>query len=1004
LGKYDGKVTIGTALDLLGLKKGVGGVSGALGGLSGVLTKLGGLLAATFSVTAIVNFSKEAIQLGSDLQEVQNVVDVTFSTMNEQVNTFAKNAMYTAGLSETMAKQYTGTFGAMAKSFKFTEEQAFAMSTTLTQLTGDVASFYNISQDEAYTKLSAVFTGETEALKHLGVVMTENALNEFAMQKGMDKTVQKMTEQEKVALRYKFVLEQLSGASGDFTRTSGSWANQTRLLTVQFNQLKATIGQGLINALTPVLRVINNLIARLQVLANAFVKLTVELFGDASGGAAGASSTVADNYESAAESAGGIADETERAGKAAQKYLAGFDEIKKLGDSSGGGTGGAGGGGAGATGGNIDIPDVDWGKLDPGFEIDDETIKRVADIIRGIAEYIPVIVSGLGALKLGSFLADLVTANVEAKTLKESIALLGKKTSLISGITLAVTGITLETKGIISAVQEGLNGINFAEILGGGGTLIAGAALIGKTFGGALLGGGVGAIIAGLPMYVTGIYDAVVNGIQWLSAALIGVGATLTGAGIGAIIGACGGPIGAGIGALAGLVIGLLTDFFIWFWQKFDEIEAWFLSVPDSLGGWIAKIAVIFGVIPAVLASPITSLGVCIIAAIKKFDDFKDALADAWVKIQEVWSVVANWFNENVLIPLQNWFAEAWLKIQEIWLGVATWFNENVIIPIQNFFTPIVEWFSTLFWEIEQTVSDVFYNIGVLAEGCWVLIQLAWEAASSWFNENVIVPLQNFFTDCWNGICDFATTAWDTICGIWQVAYSWFSDNVITPIQDFFTDCWTGICDFATTAWTQICSVWQTAYSWFNSTVIQPVKTYFEDLWTGLWEKAKDAWKKIKDTFADVSAFFKGLLNGAIRVVNSGIKKIFSGVNSIINSLQDLSVAGVSPFAGLRTIHTPQIPYLAKGAVLPPNKPFLAMVGDQRHGTNIEAPLATIQEAVALVMQDMVASNIAGHEATVAVLREILEAVLGIHIGDDVIAAAVDRHRNKMAIVRGGAL
>ena len=198
--------------------------------------------------------------------------------------------------------------------------------------------------------------------------------------------------------------------------------------------------------------------------------------------------------------------------------------------------------------------------------------------------------------------------------------------------------------------------------------------------------------------------------------------------------------------------------------------------------------------------------------------------------------------------------------------------------------------------------------------------------------------------------------------------------------------------------------MWQTAYSWFNSTVIQPVKTYFEDLWTGLWEKAKDAWKKIKDAFADVSAFFKGVLNGAIRVVNSGIKKIFSGVNSIINSLQDLSVAGVSPFAGLRTIHTPQIPYLAKGAVLPPNKPFLAMVGDQRHGTNIEAPLATIQEAVALVMQDMVASNIAGHEATVAVLREILEAVLGIHIGDDVIAAAVDRHRNKMAIVRGGAL
>ena len=269
MGKYDGKVTIGTALDLMGLKKGVGGVSGALGGLSGILTKLGGLLATVFSVRAITNFSKEAIQLGSDLQEVQNVVDVTFSTMNQQVNDFAKSAMHTAGLSETMAKRYTGTFGAMAKSFKFTEEDAFAMSATLTQLTGDVASFYNLSQDAAYTKLKAVFTGETESLKDLGVVMTQTALDEYALQQGMSKTTAQMSEQEKVALRYKFVLEQLSGASGDFSRTSGSWANQTRLLTLQFDQLKATIGQGLINALTPVLRVINTLIARLQVLANS---------------------------------------------------------------------------------------------------------------------------------------------------------------------------------------------------------------------------------------------------------------------------------------------------------------------------------------------------------------------------------------------------------------------------------------------------------------------------------------------------------------------------------------------------------------------------------------------------------------------------------------------------------------------------------------------------------------------------------------------------------------
>lgn len=101
-------------------------------------------------------------------------------------------------------------------------------------------------------------------------------------------------------------------------------------------------------------------------------------------------------------------------------------------------------------------------------------------------------------------------------------------------------------------------------------------------------------------------------------------------------------------------------------------------------------------------------------------------------------------------------------------------------------------------------------------------------------------------------------------------------------------------------------------------------------------------------------------------------------------------------------LSAPRVPMLAQGAVLPPNQPFLAMVGDQKHGTNVEAPLETIQEAVALVMDDMIASNTAGQEAMLSVLREILSAVLGIQIGDDVLAQAVERSQRKMAILRGG--
>jgi hypothetical protein len=181
--KADGSVRIDTTLDTEGVKQGTKEIKEELGNLdentkkasesvggdlASGFKKLGKAIVAAGVIDAIVNFGKEAVELGSDLEEVQNVVDVTFKTMSDKVNKFAKDAQKSAGLSEKMAKQYVGTFGAMADSFGFTEQEAYEMSTALTQLTGDVASFYNLSQDEAMSKLKGVFTGETEALKELG--------------------------------------------------------------------------------------------------------------------------------------------------------------------------------------------------------------------------------------------------------------------------------------------------------------------------------------------------------------------------------------------------------------------------------------------------------------------------------------------------------------------------------------------------------------------------------------------------------------------------------------------------------------------------------------------------------------------------------------------------------------------------------------------------------------------------------------------------------------------
>ena len=309
--------------------------------------KVGRVIAAVLSVAAIVSFGKSCLKLGSDLQEVQNVVDVTFGAMSGSVDEFAKNAAESFGVSETMAKKYMGTYGAMAKSFGIVGKAGYDMSAAITGLTGDVASFYNLSQDEAYTKLKSIFTGETESLKDLGVVMTQTALDQYALNNGFGRTTAKMTEQEKVMLRYQFVMDRLSDAQGDFTRTSGSWANQVRILQLRFEGLKATIGQGLINAFTPVIQVINTILAKLETLASYFRAFTVAIFGDASGGetaagsaagamadAAGSSGTVADNMADAAGSA-----------KQMAKSLASFDELNNRTSSKGSGGGASGGGG-----------------------------------------------------------------------------------------------------------------------------------------------------------------------------------------------------------------------------------------------------------------------------------------------------------------------------------------------------------------------------------------------------------------------------------------------------------------------------------------------------------------------------------------------------------------------------------------------------------------------------------------------------------------------------------
>lgn len=389
-----------------------------LGGIQNLAKKTGKILAGAFAVKGLTSFAKDCIELGSNLTEVQNVVDVVFPTMNKKVNEFAQNAASTFGLSETMAKKFTGTFGAMANAFGFSEKESYKMSTALTGLAGDVASFYNISQDEAFTKLKSVFSGETETLKDLGIVMTQTALDQYALANGFGKTTSAMTEQEKVALRYAFVQQQLQNATGDFSRTSDQWANQIRILSLQFDSLKASIGQGLINLFLPIVKVINLVLGKLMTLANAFKSFTAMIMGKKTSGAsasldktATSAGKVSNSLNNATSSANKLNKSTKKVGDTAKKTakkisgLMGFDQINKLTETKGSsgsksstpssGTGSAAGG---ASGGNVDM-----GSLPKGEDEKATKLGKGYDNLRKAIDKLRVAFSAFSKVAIGAF-------------------------------------------------------------------------------------------------------------------------------------------------------------------------------------------------------------------------------------------------------------------------------------------------------------------------------------------------------------------------------------------------------------------------------------------------------------------------------------------------------------------------------------------------------------------------------------------------------------------------
>lgn len=704
-------------------------------GIENSLKKIGKLAVAAFSVKAIVNFGKECIDLGSDLTEVQNVVDVTFGSLNTEVNRFAENTITQFGLGQTVTKKYVGTFGAMAKAFNFSNKEALAMSETLTGLTGDVASFYNLSSDEAYTKLKSVFTGETETLKDLGVVMTQNALDQYALANGYGKTTSKMSEQEKVALRYKFVLDKLNIANGDFARTSDSWANQTRVLSLRFNELKATLGQGFINIFTPIVKGINLVLSKLQVLANAFKSFTEMIFGNAGGDdSLNAVSNLASDASKASDAVSGIGDSAKKT-KKDLLGLRGIDEINNLttssDDSSSSGSG---------VGGKIDTS---------GLNLTDNLKKQASDIGN--------ILNGV----------NLEPLKQSFNNLKEAISYFGQGCGkILDGFynnylkPLGNYVISDALPHFLNSTANAMKSIDFDKLE---------------------------SAFNELWKSLEPFHENIGNGLLWFYDNVLLKLATWT---INEVVPAFLKILKGSID-VTNKAIEDIKPIWKWFWDKvLSPITTWTGGViVDVLNGvgdalkWISDnevamsiiegVAIAIGLVTGALTLYNIAMGVCnVVTGI-----FAGIMAILTSPITIVIAIIGALI-AAIILCVKHWdqiketAKNCWEGIKNAWNNAGQWFNEKIVTPIKNFF------------------GNLWNNIKNTASGAWQGIKSVWYVATNWFNNTIVNPIRNTFGSLWSGLKNGASGAWQGIKNVFGNVASWFGNifsNAWNAVKNVFS-------------------------------------------------------------------------------------------------------------------------------------------------------------------------------------------------------------------------
>ena len=897
-------------------------------GFRGLASTIGKFYATYWLVMRAVGKIGSAVDLASQLTEVQNVVDTTFGDMASKVDDFTKTSIQDFGMSELTVKQISSRFQALGTSIGISSEQvangtAVAnkalmsqnntlykttdsmadMSLNLTRLAGDMASFYDVDQADVAKSLQSIFSGTIAPLRRYGLDLTQATLSEWAMKNGLDANIKSMTQAEKVLLRYNYVMANTQAAQGDFAKTANTWANSVRVLKQEFQAWGSIIGSVVINALKPFVQALSKVMLKVISFTRTVADALGAIFGwtiEISGRGA-----TADGMEDIADGVGDIGDNADSSNKKAQKLkktLLSIDEIHALDDNSdsgsggGSGSGGSGGGGAGGgvnsslkkTDGLLEkykssikdlyslgkyigdalasaMESIDWQKI---YRKADNFGKGLADFLNGLIS--PRLFYDLGATIAGSLNTALHFLNSFGTTFDWTnfgLSIANGINGFFENFDFALLAKTINAwvQGIYTMLTTAIKNVSWKDVLKGITDFLSNLDI--KTV----------EIIVG-----TLLIKKIIS-LKLGSVALAFIGKSLSKAIAQAIASKIGFELVKGAGIGTAIMQAFKTIFASLSTNLGLLIEGLFsgLSLGDA-------ITAAFGTGAADLLATIGSAFSAIAGTILSIVNFVKMLKDGFSWVNEILMVIGVALATigailagvaalpavivgaivAAVATIVVVVKDNWNAICELFSTVGEWFNGNVIEPVVSFFKDM--------W---KTISGFFGSL-------WKDIVTVWQGASEWFSSAVIEPIVGFFKG-------FATRAqqifqgiWIIIQAIWIVASSWFNNNVITPISNLFNFLKTLIQTTIQTAKDFVFSTWQGVASWFSGTVIQPISNFFNMLKAGITSALSVAKNFVISTWQSVAGWFNGNvispITNCFNIMKNGIASAFNYVWSSI--------------------------------------------------------------------------------------------------------------------------